>query len=466
MNRHSRQRKMEDRDDRRSRGFGNTHSVNDRLSDRQFGEITGELTIDDDDLYDKGMPVRSTYSFNKQVHDQNSHLDFDLYNRDKRSNIDIDYNDPSDTGFTSFCDINTSTEILSQKSKPLTGCLDGISKLNMFMYDNVKRFNTGIFNIDGIGLYMTFASLFYGSSGNSEVELKEYFEFMDVDTTYETLIRFIGKNVNHMFPHISFRSYIMCDSRIPILKRFRDFSEMVPIIKVNKQFVKSERTKINNVIREDTKCEGVMSHDTVKKIGFTVVNVMNITPVWDVVVDSLIERKFMGNPTTYLKFVTQKFGFYEDTEKILLEIPIKGKNLMFGIMSPKRQSHRIEDFDIDLRELENCIFDMKSCVIDTVLIPKIVKRTKIRLNSMLQNTGLTTVFAETDLPDVHNSAHGPPITDVIQYCDLKIGERCVRKSNTSGSQKEMRSLAVDKGFMYYIRYVKHNVFMAIGHVSS
>ena len=44
--------------------------------DDYVGEVTGEI-LDGSDVYDKGMPVRSTFTVKRSRYDNNSHLDFE-----------------------------------------------------------------------------------------------------------------------------------------------------------------------------------------------------------------------------------------------------------------------------------------------------------------------------------------------------------------------------------------------------
>src|SRR5437868_6753311 len=58
-----------------------------------MGEITAE-TIDNSDIFDKGMPIRSNFTVKRSRYDNNSHLDFDLY--EKKGNdgtFEVSHND-------------------------------------------------------------------------------------------------------------------------------------------------------------------------------------------------------------------------------------------------------------------------------------------------------------------------------------------------------------------------------------
>ena len=75
------------------------------------GEITGN-NFNSSDVYDHGMPMRSGYELKKQVYDSNSYLDFDIYNRNNDSNLEVNYFDPNTSNNTGYSSVNKSMNLI------------------------------------------------------------------------------------------------------------------------------------------------------------------------------------------------------------------------------------------------------------------------------------------------------------------------------------------------------------------
>ena len=419
-----------------------------------YGEITG-TNIDESNAFDHGMPMRSSYHTKKEVFDQNAYLDFNLFDKKKQTQTKIQYNDPSGGG---YCSISKSTDIISKKSDPHRICMDGVTSLNIFLHNNVGKMTNTSYNINGLGLYLTFATLFNGSNRNSEIEIQNYFNFPEKNIVQSELSNFISHNAKSLFPCFSFRSYVLNDRFVPLSKQFAQFSRMVPFITVDNSHPHEESKRLNSIFMNDTNSPNIISSNTIKRVNISVVNILRFNPIWGVSVDSITLGKFMGMKTPFLRFAGQSFGCYEDSEKIIVEIPIKGMKLLYGVILYKKNR-----LSIDQSDLEMCIGNMKEMVIDEVLIPKIVKRTKIRLNNTLKNTDLKVIFMDTDLPSIYPEKGGN-LGDVIQYCDILIDENCVKSRNTKRGYQSMRSIIVDKSFSYYVRYAPENVILSMGYI--
>ena len=434
------------------------HSGNRRGNDydkyRDFGEITGTSVGSRD--FDNGMPMRSGYQQKTQVYNSNAYLDFDLYNANKSLESDVKYNDISSGG---FCDVNESTSIISTKSDPTRICMDGISSINTFLYNNIQKTFRDSFNVDGLSLYMTFAVLFYGSDGNSHIELKKYFGYSDKNVVNDELVNFITRNAKYIYPFLSFRSYVINDRFIPLSKNFAKKSNIIPFIPINSSDPSNEANRLNKIFESETGAPNIISKKTLQKTQIAIINVSRFTPIWGIPVDSLVINKFMGMNTQFLQFVGQSVGLYEDSQKLVMEIPMKGLKMLFGVVMYKESIKGT----VNQADIEMAISNMKETAIDEILLPKIVKRVKMRLNSMLQATGLNVIFLDTDLPKIYPEKG--TLNDVIQYCDIIIDEKSVKsKKLNSGSYQSMRKISVDRSFTYYIRYAPENVILSMGYI--
>lgn len=445
------------REDRKMSSYKNKKSKkNSKKYDvSEFGEITGQ-NIDDSNVFDHGMPMRSSYRTKKEVFDQNAYLDFNLFDKKTKKQSNIQYNDPSGGG---YCSVGNSTDIISKKSNPHQICMDGISSLNVFLHNNVGKMMNDSYNINGIGLYLTFATLFNGSDRNSEIEIKNYFNFPNRDILDAELSNFMSHNIKKIFPHFSFRSYVLNDRFIPLSRQFSKFSKMVPFITIDNSHPREESKRLNNIFLNEIGSPNIISSNTLKKVNISVINIVRFNPVWGIPVDLTLWGKFMGMKTQFIQFTNQAFGCYEDSDKIIIEIPTNGMKLLYGVVIYKNGRVSLDQSDIEM-----CINNMKELVIDKVSIPKIVMRTKIRLNNVLKSTDLKVIFMDTDLPDIYPE-RGGNLSDVIQYCDIIIDETCTKSKKTNRGYQSMRSLVVDKSFSYYVRYAPENLILSMGYIN-
>jgi len=421
-----------------------------------FGEITNEII--ENNMFDKGMPMRSNYQIKKEVFDQNSYLDFNLFDKTNKNNnveYNVDYNDQVNNN---LCNIDNSFDIISHKVDPHQVCMDGISFINIFLYNNINRLFNDNFNINGLSLYITFATLFFGSAKNSEIEIKKYFGFLNKDNTLETLEDFINLHVNKIFPYMSFRSYIICNKYVPVSKKFIKYSQLVPFIQIDNQDP-DEVHRLNTMFENETNSPNIMSFKTLKKINISIVNILRFNPVWAIKVHAISMKKFMGSKTPFLKFKNVMIGYYEDSDKIILEVPIEGMELFYGIVLSKDHNVLI-DYDNFNANLQ----DMKMKQIGELLIPKIVQRTKLRLNNVLKSTNLKVIFMELDLPDIFMENQSG-ISDVIQYCDLIIDETCTSSNSQCNNYKTMDNIIINRSFSYYLKYAPENVILSMGRVN-
>ena len=433
----------------------NKEHQNDYNKYRDFGEITGASVKSRE--FDNGMPVRSGYQQKTPVLNPNSYLDFDLYNTDKSLESDVKYNDTLSGG---FCNINDSAKIISDKLDPTVICMDGISSINLFLYNNIQKVSQDSFNIDGLSLYMTFAVLFYGSDGNSHIELKKYFGYPEKNIVNDEIANFITRNAKYIYPYFSFRSYVINDRFIPLSKNFAKQSNIVPFIPVNISSPQNEADRLNAIFERETGAQNIISKKTLQKTQISVVNISRLTPVWGIHVSSVVMNKFMGIKTQFLQFVGQSVGLFEDADKLIIEIPMKGLKMLFGVILYKDSLKGM----IDQSDIEMAISNMKETVVDTILLPKIVKRVKMRLNNMLDSTGLNVIFIDTDLPKIYPE-RGGNLNNIVQYCDIIIDEKSVAsKKINGGSYQSMRKIVVDRSFTYYVRYAPEKVILSMGYI--
>ena len=260
-------------------------------------------------------------------------------------------------------------------------------------------------------------------------------------------------------PYFNFRCYIIHNRFIPISDEFvKSSGSLIPYITINNSHPDKEASRLNKIFEIETGCPNIISSKTITNIDIAVINILRFNPIWGVKVDSVITDKFMGIDTHFIKFCGQSFGLFEDAEKLIIEIPCKKNNLVFGIIDFKMNNY----CNIEEKDIAGYTENLNITVIDELLLPKIMKREKIRLNNILKMTDLKLIFMDTDLPNIFPEKGGN-INQVIQYCDIIITEQSSKFTGAKGYQV-MRKIKINKSFSYYIRYVPKNVILSFGHI--
>jgi hypothetical protein len=464
------------RSSRTSRSSRSSRSLKDPYKN-QFGEITGKsLNIDTEPS--KGMPLRPECTFNRTIYDNNDHLDFNLYDIDidktKTKMNTIQYNDPDNT---ELCSINKTSYTLTDNITTEKVCIDSINAITFRLYNTIVKKDI-LSCINGLGIYLGFLSLYYGSTGNTEIELKSFFNFVGRKKTYEcinNLIKYIAKDI---YLQATFRTYILYDSEMKISSRYKKKSIMVPLISINSnnknnKNIELEKNRINSLIYNETGSINLMSSNTLNKVELSVLCVIRINPIWSIK-PNLTTGKFMNEPTIFMNFKDCNIGYYEECngdDIKILEIPMEGNKMVFGIILCKNPD-LIDDTNDTNDTLESKYKNIKLFNIHNLSIPKIVKRTKMRLNTTLKTCGLNACFLQTELPDIFpNIDDDNGISDVLQYCDLILDEKYSniklknKNKNKNNVKNKIKSIIINDNFIYYVRYIPENLIICTGKVT-
>jgi hypothetical protein len=426
-----------------------------------YGEITGEFLKDNTKII-KGMPLRPQCTFSRELHDNNSHLDFNLYDTKPINTHEIQYNDPDNT---ELCSINKTTLTLTDTTEPEKVCIDMISSITLRLYNNITFRNNIIFNINGLGLYLGLLSLYNGSTGNTEIELKTFCNFIGRKKTYDYITNFIKKNAKYIYSQITFRTYILYDKDMKLSSNYKKQSSIVPIISINLDDILNDHKKLNKLIYNETGSINLVSINTLNKVELNILCVMRINPTWSIKMNNLSSGKFMGNNTVFMNFNKCNIGYYYDKNEDMeiLEIPLQGNDIVFGIMSSLSKKNLIINADI-FNSLNN---NIKLSHIEKLSIPKIVKRTKMRLNTTLKSCGINACFLQTELPHIFPNDDNR-ISDVLQYCDIILDEKCInniKNRRQDNRLKKIESIIINNEFIYYIRYISENLILCAGKIT-
>src|SRR5579872_4170291 len=141
-----------------------THNFSDSEDDTYIGELTGE-EVNKFDIFDKGMPVRSSFTVKRSKYDNNAHLDFDLFAKvDDRDLSNVVY---SDTG-GDYAILDEAMKPITRGSDPYETCIMDVNSTTCWMHSNMYQISKEDYIVNGLGLFSCFGVIYLISKGNTE----------------------------------------------------------------------------------------------------------------------------------------------------------------------------------------------------------------------------------------------------------------------------------------------------------
>jgi len=426
-------------------------TMNTRLFDREMGDINNQFKYmnpvnrmdiereefmknsysdeecNSDNNFDKRMPSRSGHSINKPIYDSEV--------SSRKSNKMISSYNP----YVDFAEINADTK-LSDNINTGKICLNGINNYGFFLFDNMLDVMNSAFIFSPYLIYSIFASLFIASEGNTEIELKNYFNFPRSDQLSAGLQQ-IQTNIKTMGNCIIFSNNI--DYNPQFCKNINAFTK---IRKVNTQNYLSETDEINTIIKNMSNLsKKSISNDTIKNCSICLLNYAHINPTWT----SYFSKIVKINNIDYLIALEQTFGYYEQPGLQVLEInSIEG--VCFGII--------YGDTELNDKTYKTIISNLKPTILDEVKIPKFSITTKLRYTNLLKETDLKTVFIDLKCSYLFNSEC--EVSDCLQNIEFYFTEKSIKNSKINGI-KTTRKFVIEKSFRFYVR-TQENTILLLG----
>jgi serine protease inhibitor len=423
------------------------------------GEVTGDI-IDRSDIFDKGMPLRSSFTMKQSKYDNNNHLDFKLYDRlDNKDRIDVAYNE---TSAGEYAGIDEAMKTITRGADPYEICVSDINSTTCWLYTNMFMFTNQSYVINGFGLFSIFGVIYLLSKGNTEIELKNYFGYQDKKHLNAGLLT-IREHNNDFRKQFIMDNYIINNKDIPSnVETAKKLKSLIFNIVINKSYAEQEANRVNEIIKTVSKMTDVISANTLAKSNISLISVIKFNPIWAYKLDGVVKAKFHDKFTNYIRFIGKTFDYYEDTERQLIEIPMygNGKDITFvvGFILSKKQL----DSPIDLKALSTSINYIKPTVLNEVLIPTIRNRFKTRLNKTLQKTGLSMVFSEQEMIGLY--PEGGTIDDCIQYIDLIFDMRSGNLKSDNKGYSTTRKFIANRSFEFYLRNIENNCILIMGKI--
>jgi len=429
----------------------NDDEYNSQLSQRQFSD-----NIRSTSNFERGMPMRPDFNINKTQYDSNNNGDDFVTNmsqlrqsrqsRQKRSTKDISSFDPN----SNLADINHETKLTDNLSE-LNQCINNINDFGLFFYDNLLNIMNTNFIFSPFLIYSAFGSLFLGSDGNTEVELKNYFNMPRNDVLTSGLTELYQKYLNQsvLKGEIVMGNCVIFTDELEYNPQFcNNINLFTKIRKVNQNNPEKEAEDINKIISMITKNnKKSISAQNIASNCITLLNYANITPTWK----CNFTKTSKNNGVEFMHAYKQQFGYFEQPNLQVLELESTG-NICFGII--------YGDIELNTKNYKFIISNLKKHILNEVMIPKIKIQTKLRYTNILKETDLKTVFLDLDLPNMFTT--NCELSDCIQNIEFNLTNRCEYIPSKEQGFVTSKNFIINSAFRFYVRLKSNNCILFLG----
>jgi len=424
------------------RNSTNDDEYNAQLSQRQFSD-----NIRSKSNFDRGMPFRPDFNINKSPNDsQNDFVTNMNQLKQKRPTREISSFDPN----SNLADINHDTK-LSDNVSELNVCINNINDFALFFYENLLNVMNTNFIFSPFLIYSTFGALFLGSDGNTEVELKNYFNMPRNDVLTGGLTELYQKYLNQsvLKGEIIFGNCVIFTDELDYNPQFcNNINIFTKIRKVNQNNCEKEADDINKIISMMTKNnKKSISAQNILSNCITLLNYANITPTWK----CNFTKTSKINGLDFMHAYKQQFGYFEQPNLQVIELESTG-NICFGII--------YGDIELNIKNYKFIISNLKKHTLNEVTIPKIKIQTKLRYTNVLKETDLKTVFMDLDLPNMFTT--NCELSDCIQNIEFNLTNRCDYTPTKDQGFVTSKNFIINSAFRFYVRLKSNNCILFLG----
>ena len=439
--------------------FGNN------IRDLNVGEISNDRFDRFDVNLERGMPYRSQVNIRKNLHEQNMHPEYLLRKKnDPVKDMKAFDSFASQISNNTFSDIGDDIKI-SQSTKIDTLCSDNINTLSIFFVKNLLKILSTPFVISSVDIYSVFSSLYVASKGNTEIELKNYFEFPRKDLLVNGYMSIL-EDLEHNRTHVKNGSCILFDNNNPVNPSFCKYIENISKVrKVNKNSIHDECLMINNIISQITQNEDMkksITKSSLENINTLLLTYSYINPTLLINNFQQIQTgflsKFAGHVNVnYLVATDQIFGYSEHNNLRILELCCENSEVMYGIVNLQGRNGEV---DFNKQDMLTSIKKLKPVLFNKIQVPLFNIKTKLKLKNVLKKTDLVTVFLDLNCPELFSEK--TKLDDLLQNCEIKL-EAKTKRVKMNVDYKSDKNFIVDKSFVYYLRLRKSNTIFSIGY---
>ncbi len=430
-----------------------------KMKYKYTGEITGSFNKMED--IEQGMPYRSQVQSRKDQKNydkiiENNYMDFSIFEEDNNiGETNINYFDNTNNNYSNISDI--ADPVMNK------GIMNGITNIfndfAWYIFSGFQKYNSeNNYIIAPYYIINLFGFLYIASKNNTEIEIRNYFNFPDRNNLFNTL----NSNMKYLEKtSLSQHNILLANDKIRINDLFVNYcNKFINIINYNSRNIENEVNKINEFLGANI----IKSHYlTNKNLVYFMYN--QITTNFNIKFNNLLVTTFYGleNKERYQEYIVcnernssmnQSVIYYTDNIIEIIELKMKDNVLSMGIIIGK--GNEFPEFNNNT--MNKFIEKLKPKVFDNIIIPKFTQNHKFIYDNILKKSGLETVFNSLDVPEL--LMNKIPINNIYQFININITSQNIEKKISKITNENM--FIANCPFIYYFRMVPTNTIIFIG----
>jgi hypothetical protein len=423
------------------------------IKNENENEIENEIEIKNENKYEnkydipeRGMPMRPDYNLRKDPQRESESSSFIIKNKNNTTKLTA--NDSNSKGYASFSSFDDSTQILSQLKNDIQTIINS-NDYTIFLLKNLASIIRSPFIISSYDIYKLFGSIYIASVGNTEIELKNYFNFPSKDILLNGLTEI---NSKHQTNHQKTGICLLFNNQISFNEDYyKNISKFMTMRKININQAKIESNNINEIISKFT------THDMKKTITSSNIEFLSslgitfgyLNPTFllnNVNIKSAhFSSIFLGpSMSQYIEAYNQKFGYIEKEQYKILEIALEGLNDFFGIILFNEPQ-----LNFDKKDLQNAIKNLKPVYFKKISFPLFAIQTKMKMKNIFKSTDLKTVFADLNIPELFSDRI--KLDEVLVNIEFKIEPKFKKININTDDFKSDKEFIVNRTFIFYFK---------------
>jgi serine protease inhibitor len=309
-----------------------------------------------------------------------------------------------------------------------------------------------------------------GALGNTEKELTALFG------KKQTIEEF--RNI-----HASFNNEIIKMANAFIVNRVRRINELYIELLKNIAWISAENfansqdvaNKCNNFISQNTQglIKDVISSDSIDMDTVAIlINTIYFKANWlkKFKVEATTHNVPFNNGQTMVSMMSQthKFPYYDNEFLQLIEMPYVGSEFCMGIILPRPN---VPFHHFNLNEIKKYIFELSTYDKVDTFIPKFTHRKNVSLIPFLKKLGVNDLFdsRRSNLDNISLNTH---VSEIIHEAVVIVDEAgteaaaatvITMRCESMQMPRPHKTFRADHSFVYYIRHMKSNTFLFVGH---
>jgi hypothetical protein len=426
----------------------NTNIINqsngyNKYSLNNIGEITGNKYFDESINYK--MPLRSAFNAKDTKKNYSNKFIDPMDTTNKNMNFDVSYFDVSSDKYSKISETNNLFI-----SDPIIYINNINLNYNCFLLENIIN----LINENRVFLpynILIFINLLYiSSTKDTETTLKNYFNFPGKDVLFKGFIQ-IQKYISKS-DYLNLNNFIFINNKYEVNTNFINYiKNLANCYFINIDNYKNETKKINSMLNKNIFNEG-----HIKNLNMILLTVGNFNSIWNSPFE-IIQNNFYSKTKRIENMLYSKnknCNYYEDDNMQLIELFMHDNLFVFGIILGSNTLPILNDQDFS-KQIKNC----KYGIIEEIMFPKFSIKSKIRISSLLQKTGLDSLFTNLDISEFIKDPIN--LSDFLQNITIDINEKYIQTAKHSDFKINTKFIA-NKPFLYYLRCLATDTIIISG----